>query len=126
MLLLFLLLSVAAWTVRDSGPAAALPEALVAWLGAPPPLALIDAAFAIYLVSALILLPARLGTPGSYRPWSQLGYRATFYLIYLASTALAERFMFVLVAGIVLYGMEQLCLWGLTLWGGNGQGTEQG
>lgn len=119
-LLFFLLLSIAAWITFDKGLFNALPEAFVAWLGAPPPLALIDLAFGIYLVSALILLPGRLSSPRvTTQSWSQLLYRTSFYLIYLASAALTERFVVVLAGGLVLYGLEQLYFWGTTMWGGD-------
>lgn len=126
-LLCFLLLSMAAWGLCASQPLIALPEALVVWLGAPPPVALIDLAFGVYLVSALILLPGRM-TAASRRAqgWSQLGYRVSFYLIYLLAAALAERFVVVLAAGVLLYGLEQLYLWGQALWGGEvEEGTER-
>lgn len=127
-LLSFLLLSIAAWITIDHGLFNAMPEAFIAWLGAPPPLALIDLAFAIYLGSALILLPGRhAGGHSSAQGWSQLLYRTCFYLIYLASADPTARFVVVLAGGVFLYGMEQLYVWGITLWGDdeNGRGAEE-
>lgn len=127
-LLGFLLLSLAAWIIGDRGLFTTLPEAFIAWLGAAPPLSLIDLAFGIYLVSALILLPGRLSA-ASHRSqgWSQLLYRASFYLIYLASSALPERFVGVLAGGLALYGLEQLYSLMTSLWGEDesGRGAEE-
>ncbi|HBT82337.1 MAG: hypothetical protein A2091_10595 [Desulfuromonadales bacterium GWD2_61_12] len=127
-LLAFLLLSMAAWSAGDRGLFTALPEAFVAWLGTAPPLPLIDLAFAIYLASALILMPGRLSAPrAGSQGWSQLLYRTSFYLLYLASAVLSERFAVVLAGGLFLYGMEQLYFWGIALWGGdeNGRGSAE-
>lgn len=126
-LLAFLLLSMAAWSAGDRGLFTALPEAFLAWLGTAPPLPLIDLAFAIYLVSALILMPGRLAAPREKsQGFSQLLYRASFYLLYLAAGALSERFALVLTGGLFLYGMEQLYFWGIALWGDeSGHGTAE-
>jgi hypothetical protein len=118
----------ALWVAGDRALFNALPETFIAWLGAPPPLALIDLAFAIYLGSALILLPGRLaGGNTRAQGWSQFLYRTSFYLIYLASAALTARFVVVLAGGMFLYGMEQLYFWGIALWGDDesGRGAEE-
>ena len=121
-LLAFLLLSMAAWSAGDLDLFYTLPEAFVAWLGTAPPLPLIDLAF------ALILMPGRLSAPrAGSQGWSQLLYRTSFYLLYLASAVLSERFAVVLAGGLFLYGMEQLYFWGIALWGGdeNGRGSAE-
>lgn len=122
-LLFFLLLSIAAWCARDSHPLNILPASFSLWLGAAPPLPLIDLAFGVYLLSACILLPTRLSSASNRaQSWSQFIYRSLFYLIYLCATALPERFVVVLAGGLALYGMEQLYFWGLALSGSNGDG----
>jgi hypothetical protein len=40
--------------------------------------------------------------------WTYLGYRLVFYLFYSFSNSLAENFMSVFVAGLILFGLEQM------------------
>lgn len=78
-------------------------------LGCPPPASLTTLALAGYSVSAAIILLSR-AVNGS-RPslkWAYLGYRLVFYLFYSFSYSLAENFMGVFVAGLILFGLEQM------------------
>ena len=106
-LLLFLLLSVAAFAGQDFDLFAAVPEDFWTLLGSPPPPQLIHLVLTIYTFCALMLLPARLCRASLAQSWAHMGYRAIFYLFYLSANALAAHFMVVFVAGLVLYGLEQ-------------------
>lgn len=78
-------------------------------LGCPPPATLTTLALAGYSVSAAILLLSR--TVGGVRPslkWTYLGYRLVFYLFYSFSSSLDEHFMGAFVAGLILFGLEQM------------------
>jgi hypothetical protein len=106
-LLLFLLLSMAAFSGQDFDLFAAVPEDLWTVLGSPPPPQMIHLVLAIYTFCALMLLPARLSKASRAQSWAHVGYRSAFYLFYLSTNALAANFMVVFVAGLILYGLEQ-------------------
>lgn len=106
-LLIFLLLSMAAFAGQDFDLFAALSEDLWPLLGSPPPPPLIHLVLAIYTFCALMLLPARINKTSLAQSWAHLGYRSIFYLFYLSANALAAHFMIVFVAGLFLYGLEQ-------------------
>jgi hypothetical protein len=106
-LLLFLLLSMAAFAGQDFDLFAAVPEDLWAVLGSPPPPQMIHLVLVIYTFCALMLLPARLSKASLAQSWAHAGYRTVFYLFYLSANALAANFMLVFATGLVLYGLEQ-------------------
>lgn len=110
-LLLFLLVSVAAFSVQDFDLFAAVSENFWSLLGAPPAPQLLDLGLGIYLFAALVLLPDRMNKAIPAQGWAQVGYRISFYLLYLASNALAANFMLVFAAGMLLYGLEQAYIW---------------
>jgi hypothetical protein len=94
---------------RHADLLAPLAENIRQILGCPPPAALTTLALAGYTLSAAILLVSR--TVGGVRPslkWTYLGYRLVFYLFYSFSNSLAENFMSVFVAGLILFGLEQM------------------
>jgi hypothetical protein len=94
---------------RHADLLAPLAENIRQLLGCPPPAALTTLALAGYSISAAILLLSR--TVNGVRPslkWAYLGYRLVFYLFYGFSHSLAEHFMSVFVAGLVLFGLEQM------------------
>lgn len=109
---LFLLISGAAFFARDFNLFAVIPENARQLLGSPPPPDLISIALAIYTLSAIILLLSSLAN-NSQPPtnWNHLGYRAAFYLFYLVSSSLADHFLAVFYVGLLLYGLENLCIW---------------
>lgn len=109
-LLLFLLLSMAAFAGQDFDLFAATPEEFWTLLGSPPPAALIHTVLGIYTFCALMLLPARMNKASLRQSWAHTGYRTVFYLFYLSANALTAHFMLVFVAGLILYGLEQFYL----------------
>lgn len=109
-LLVFLLLSMAAFAGQDFDLFAATPEDLWTLLGSPPPPAFIHLVLGIYTFCALMLLPARMNKASQMQSWAHTGYRAVFYLFYLSANALTAYFMVVFVAGLILYGLEQFYL----------------
>lgn len=109
-LLLFLLLSMAAFVGQDFDLFAATPEEFWTLLGSPPPPALIHLVLGIYTICAVMLLPARMNKASVMQSWAHMGYRTVFYLFYLSANALAAHFMTVLLAGLILYGLEQFYL----------------
>jgi len=111
-LFLFLLVSSLFFTLRDIDLLAPLAESARVILGCPPPPDLATLALAGYTLSAMVLVLARIMTGA--RPslkWVHLGYRTVFYIFYAVSNSLAENFMGVFVAGLVLIGLEQLNIW---------------
>ena len=109
-LLLFLLISMAAFSGQDFDLFAALSEDLWPLLGSPPPPQLIHLGLTIYTFCALMLLPARLNSASRAQSWAHTGYRTIFYFFYLSANTLATHFMVVFVAGLILYGLEQAYL----------------
>lgn len=81
-------------------------------MGRPPPPAWIDAAFVLYLFSALVLSLARMageGSPGT--GFRHLGYLAAFYGFYHVSGALRDNYLAVLVGGFVVLTVEGYRNW---------------
>jgi hypothetical protein len=111
-LFLFLLLSTFFFGIRQIDLLAPLAEGFREILGCPPPAELTTLALAGYTLSALVLILARAarGERPSMR-WSHLGYRTVFYFFYAVSGSLEENFMGVLLAGLLLIGLEQLNIW---------------
>ena len=108
-LLLFLLLSIAAFSFRQFDLFAASSEPVRQLLGCPPPALLINIAMAVYLFSAVTTTLVRMSN--ETRPqqkWSQLGYRVVFYLFYSFSGTLNSHFIAVFSIGVLLYAFEQL------------------
>jgi len=106
-MLLFLLFSMAAFTVQDFDLFAATPEEFWTILGSPPPPALIHLVLGVYTFCALMLLPARLNKASLAQSWAHMGYRTVFYLFYLSANVLSAHFMLIFLAGLGLYGLEQ-------------------
>jgi len=108
-LLTFVAASALFFHFRHADLLAPLAENIRQVLGCPPPAALTTLALAGYTLSAAIILLSR--TVGGVRPslkWTYLGYRLVFYLFYSFSNSLAENFMSVFVAGLILFGLEQM------------------
>jgi hypothetical protein len=105
---LFLLISVAAFFVRDFDLYATLPESVLQVLGCSPPPILIHLALAGYIFT--VLTPLLIHMVSNDKPvsnWRHLGYRAAFYCFYLVSNTLTANFTLVFAACIVLYLLEQ-------------------
>jgi hypothetical protein len=111
-LFLFLLLSTFFFGLRQVDLLAPLTEGVREILGCPPSPELTTLALAGYTLSALVLILARAvkGERPSMR-WSHLGYRTVFYFFYAVAGSLEENFMGVLLAGLLLIGLEQLNIW---------------
>ena len=111
-LLLFLLISVAAFMTRDFNLYQALPESTLQVVGCPPPAILIHLALTGY--SFTIVVPVLIRMATGERPvvgWRHLFYRSAFYPFYLFSMALPENFVAVVTIGILLYVVEQISVW---------------
>ena len=111
-LLLFLLVSVAAFLVQDFNLYATFPEPVLQILGCPPPAILIHLAITGYSFTVIVPVLIRMATGDSpVVRWYHLHCRAIFYLFYLASTTLPENFLAVTIIGILLYTVEQVGIW---------------
>lgn len=111
-LFLFVMISTAFFWVRNVDVLAPLSESIRVILGAAPPTALTNAALGGYTFSALVLIAGR--TANGSRPsmtWQHLFLRSVFYPFYLFSNALEIHFMGAFIAGLLLYGLEQLNIW---------------
>jgi len=110
LLVLFLLLSLAAWSGFALFPA--LPASLRTALGPAPPTGLISIALVVYSFSAIILLLARLGSEPTRRGGlAHLGYLAGFYLFYHFGEQLADNFLAVFAAGLTILGLYSYQAW---------------
>jgi len=75
--------------------------------GRPPPPAWINAAFVLYLFSALVLGLTRLGQSVRFSsPLSHLGYLSAFYAFYRVAGALEDNLWAVLVGGFAILALE--------------------
>ena len=109
---LFLVVSILAYSIRDFNLFMLASEPLRQLLGYPPPPYLISIALAVYCFSASCLTLT--GMARQQRPqqrWNQLFYRSAFYFFYSFSGAVAGNFLPVLLVGISLYGLDQYHIW---------------
>lgn len=107
-LFLFLLVSICAYNVRDLNLFALASEPLRQLLGAPPPAYLVSLALAVYFGSSVVLgLTALIHRTGPTRTWNHLGYRSAFYFFYSFTGSISGHFLPVLLAGLLLYGLDQ-------------------
>jgi hypothetical protein len=106
---LFLLVSCAAFLVRDFNLYVSFPESVLQILGCPPPATLVHIALAGYIFT--VVTPLTIHLLNGENPvvhWRHLGYRASFYGFYLFSNTLTANFILVFAIGIALYLLEQL------------------
>jgi len=76
-------------------------------LGRPPPPSWINAAFVLYLFSALVLGLTRLGQPVRITsPLAHLGYLSAFYGFYRVAGVLEDNLWAVLVGGFAILALE--------------------
>jgi hypothetical protein len=107
-LLIFLLVSIAALQVRHVQLFDLFPAEMQPLLGAPPPIALITAAMFVYVFATLVLIAYRLlgGQPPVWKH-RDLALRIVFYALYLFAGGLDSHFHGVLIAGLLLFALEQ-------------------
>jgi hypothetical protein len=104
----FILLSAAAFLVRDFNLYQAFPEDVLQILGCAPPPQLVLIALAGYVftvITPLLIHLSQADKPVANR-W-HLAYRSIFYLFFLFSQSLDSYFMLVLGTGLFLYLLEQ-------------------
>ena len=104
----FILVSAAAFMVRDFNLYLAFPEDVLQILGCAPPPHLVLIALAGYVFTVLTPLFVHLcrGDKPVANRWHLL-YRSSFYLFFLCSQSLDSYFMLVLGTGLTLYLLEQ-------------------
>ncbi|MGK2945826.1 MAG: hypothetical protein ACSLFC_13940 [Desulfuromonadales bacterium] len=111
-LLLFLLVSVAAFMVQDFNLYQTFPEPVLQILGCPPPAILIHLALTAYSFTVVVPVLIRMATgENPMVSWHHLLCRSVFYLFYLVSTTLPENFIAVIIIGLLLYAIEQAGIW---------------
>lgn len=111
-ILLFVLLSIGAFSLREFNLLGSVSENVREFLGSPPPAYLVSIALAAYCFSVLTIILTQMANDDEPTlKWSHLGYRAFFYLFYALSGALVNHFMAVFFIGIFLYGVEQVHIW---------------
>lgn len=111
-ILLFILISVGAFQLREFDLLASVSEPVRELLGHPPPAYLVSIALAVYCFSALTIALIQIANHAEPTlHWSHLGYRSMFYLFYSVSGSLANNFMAVFFIGFFLYAIEQAHVW---------------
>lgn len=111
-ILLFVLISIGALSLREFNLLASVSESARQLLGCPPPAYLVSIALATYCFSALTITLTQMANDGEpLLRWSHLGYRTVFYLFYAFSGSLANHFMAVFFIGFFLYAVEQAHIW---------------
>ncbi|MBW2689810.1 MAG: hypothetical protein JRC99_07770 [Deltaproteobacteria bacterium] len=111
-LLLFLIVSVAAFMAQDFNLYKTFPEPVLQVLGCPPPEILIHLALTCYSFTVIVPVLIRMATGESpVIGWHHLPYRAAFYFFYLVSMTLPENFVAAVTVGILLYAVEQISIW---------------
>ena len=107
----FILVSAAAFMVRDFDLYQAFPEAVLQVLGCAPPPQLVLVALAGYVFTVITPLFVHLcrGDRPTGNRWHLL-YRSIFYVFFLCSQSLDSYFMLALGTGLGLYLLEQTLL----------------
>lgn len=119
---LFLVISILAYSIRDLNLFMLASEPLRQLLGYPPPAYLISIALAVYFCSsACLTLTGMAREQSPQQGWNQLFYRGAFYFFYSFSGAIAGNFLPVLLVGLGLYGLDQYHVWFYNAKGGNGE-----
>ena len=111
-LVLFLIISICAFTFKDFNLFESASESMRQILGCPPPAYLISIALAVYCFSSAILtLTSMANDAQPTLKWNHLGYRSAFFIFYCFSGAIAANFLPVLLVGLSLYGLDQCHIW---------------
>lgn len=99
--------AVSLWAVSDFPYLPSIPDKWNEVLGRPPPLSWVNAAFVLYLFSALILGLTRMGTPvKTTSGFAHVGYLAAFYGFYRIGGGLEDNVWAVLVGGFAVLALE--------------------
>lgn len=108
-LLVFLLLSAAAlWGMEFQ---TSVPHEVRSFLGAAPPVLLINIALVVYFSCALIqILPRTLESHFRYKGWSHIAYLSGFYFFYFFAQALVSNLPALFAIGIILLTFEMIAL----------------
>jgi hypothetical protein len=107
-LVLFLLISIAAYTFKNFNLFEIASEPVRQILGCPPPAYQISIALAVYCFSSTVLTLAAIANETQPTPkWNHLGYRSVFFIFYCFSGAIAANFVPVVLVGLFLYGLDQ-------------------
>jgi hypothetical protein len=111
-LLAFLLVSSVVLPLRHLQLFDLVPAELHPLLGAPPPLSLVTAALFVYVFATLVLVAYRLqgGQPPVWKT-RDLALRIVFYALFLFAGGLDVYFHGVLIAGLLLFALEQFHGW---------------
>lgn len=110
-ILLFILISMGAFLLRDFDLFSSVSESVRQFLGYPPPSFMVSVALVTYCFSVLMIDLMQMDSEVEPQPkWSHLGYRAAFYFFYAVSGALTQHFLAVFFIGLLLYGVEQVCI----------------
>jgi hypothetical protein len=105
----FLLVSTGFFWIRGIDLLAPLTEGTRQLLGCPPPPALTSLALAGYLFSSVVLILDRTakGEMPSLK-WRHLACRLVFFPFFAVANALDQYFIFVFVAGALIFGLDLL------------------
>lgn len=107
-LIIFLLISMVAYTFKSFNLFEIASEPVRQILGCPPPAYLISIALAVYCFSSTILTLAAIANDTQpTQKWSHLGYRSVFFVFYCFSGAIAANFAPVVLVGLFLYALDQ-------------------
>ena len=111
-LVIFLLISMVAYTFKNFNLFEIASEPVRQILGCPPPAYLINVALAVYCFSSAILTLAAIANNSQpTQKWNHLGYRSVFFIFYCFSGVIATNFIPVLLVGLCLYGLDQCHIW---------------
>ena len=107
-LVIFLLISIVAYTFKNFNLFETASEPVRQILGCPPPAYLISIALAVYCFSSTILTLAAIANETQpTQKWNHLGYRSVFFIFYCFSGAIAANFIPVVLVGLFLYALDQ-------------------
>jgi hypothetical protein len=108
-LVIFLLISIGAYTFKNFNLFEIASEPVRQILGCPPPAYLISISLAVYCFSSTTLTLAAIANESQpTQKWNHLGYRSVFFIFYCFSGAIAANFIPVVLVGLFLYGLDQV------------------
>ena len=111
LLTLFLIFNIGCVPLNDVSP-----EGLLMSLGATPNVLYVNLAYALFVITEIILILTRFGCePVVKYAWRQLAFMFTFYLFYWLSGSMAENFVLLFATGFGLLLSEYIRLFRLTI-----------